>query len=230
VFYDGFYFTIARKRMYGDLGWLQFKPFHKLLEGYVREKEPDYTQHHVVYAAWFQGIYASHQADEKQLKDDRRLYDDLMHSGIEPKLMPMPQSASNEKGADVALAIDAVQVALDGKIDIAVLVTGDGDFVPLVRALMKHGVRVMAAHFARHNGDRNDFVNPRLLNACNYFLNVNNLERDKDHDVLFKGLFRRPDSYTLDQTQVLEIDSIPAPGGSTTGPATPRFPSQTLNT
>jgi uncharacterized LabA/DUF88 family protein len=57
-----------------------------------------------------------------------------MHAGVEPKFMPMPQSGHNEKGADVALAIDAMQIGLEGKIDIAVLVSGDGDFVPLARA------------------------------------------------------------------------------------------------
>jgi uncharacterized LabA/DUF88 family protein len=48
-----------------------------------------------------------------------------MHAGIDPKFIPMPQSGSGEKGADVALAIDATQVGLEAKVDIAVLVTGD---------------------------------------------------------------------------------------------------------
>jgi uncharacterized LabA/DUF88 family protein len=73
---------------------------------------------------------------------DRRLHRDLMHAGVEPRYLPMSQTRG-EKGIDVALAVDALQVALDGKIDIAVLVSGDGDFVPLVRALNKQGVRVM---------------------------------------------------------------------------------------
>jgi uncharacterized LabA/DUF88 family protein len=56
-----------------------------------------------------------------------------------------------EKGIDVALAVDALQVGLGGTIDIAVLVTGDGDFVPLVRALNKQGVRVpLRAHREVH--------------------------------------------------------------------------------
>jgi uncharacterized LabA/DUF88 family protein len=46
----------------------------------------------------------------------------------------------------VALAVDALRVGLGGTIDIAVLVTGDGDFVPLVRGLNKQGVRVLGAY------------------------------------------------------------------------------------
>ena len=80
---------------------------------------------------------------------------DLMHAGVEPRYLPMSQT-QGEKGIDVALAVDALQVGLDGKIDIAVLVTGDGDFVPLVRALNKQGVRVLGAccKFQTKDGSR----------------------------------------------------------------------------
>lgn len=195
VFYDGSYFTYARRHFYFDrkMGWLDFRPFHGLLENYTRAKEQGYTHYRVVYGAWFQGMFGVAQADERQLKTDRMLYQDLMHAGIEPKFMPMPQSGSSEKGADVALAIDAMQVGLGGLIDIAVLVTGDGDFVPLVRALMKQGVRVMAAYFEYEEGEHRSFINERLLNVCNYSMNVNDMEKDKDFKAIFKGLFRKPE-------------------------------------
>ncbi len=195
VFYDGSYFTYARRHFYFDrkIGWLDFKPFHGLLENYIRTKEQGYTHYRVVYGAWFQGMFGVSDADEKQLRTDRNLYHDLMHAGIDPKFMPMPQSGSNEKGADVALAIDAMQVGLEGKVDITVLVTGDADFVPLTRALMKQGIRVMAAYFEYEQGDHKSFINERLLNVVNYSMNVNDMERDKDFKAIFKGLFRRPD-------------------------------------
>ncbi len=195
VFYDGSYFTYARRYFYFDrkLGWLDFKPFHGLLENYIRTKEQGYNHYRVVYGAWFQGMFGASQAEEKQLRSDRNLYHDLMHAGIDPKFIPMPQAGSGEKGADVALAIDAMQVGLDGKIDIAVLVTGDADFVPLVRALMKQGVRVIAAYFEYEHGDHKSLINERLLNVCNYFININEMEKDKDFKAIFKGLFRRPE-------------------------------------
>ena len=195
VFYDGSYFTYAQRYFYFDekIGWLDFKPFHGFLETFIRSKEQGYTHYKVVYGAWFQGMYAGKQAEEKQLRTDRNLYHDLMHAGIDPKFMPMPQSGVNEKGADVALAIDAMQIGLEGNIDIAVLVTGDGDFVPLVRALMKQGVRVLAAHFDYKNDKHNAFINERLANVCNYTLNVNAMSKDKDFKANYKGLFRRAD-------------------------------------
>jgi len=41
VFYDGSYFNYAQRYFYHNrgLGWLDFKPFHRLLEDYVRSKD-----------------------------------------------------------------------------------------------------------------------------------------------------------------------------------------------
>jgi uncharacterized LabA/DUF88 family protein len=101
--------------------------------------------------------------------------------------------AQGEKGVDISLALDALQVGLEDKIDIAVLVTGDGDFVPLVRALMKNGVRVAAVYFQYEADKHKAFINERLLNVCNYSLNVNELEKDRKNQGMFRALFRQPE-------------------------------------
>ena len=99
--------------------------------------------------------------------------------------------SKKEKGIDVYMAVETLQIGLDDKIDIAVLITGDGDFVPLVRALMKNGIRVVIAHFKYKESDGNDsFVNPRLINSANYSVNINELENDKDFKADFKTIFR----------------------------------------
>ena len=193
VFYDGSYFAYAQRHFYRDrkLGWLEFRGFHELLENFVRVKEQGYNSYRVVYAAWFQGLFPVTQSDEQRLRFDRNLYHDLMHAGIDPKYIPTSQAGKSEKGADVALAIDALQIGLERKIDIAALVTGDADMIPLARALMKHGVRVVVAHFDYKTEKDHQFANQRLLAACNYTLNINQLERDKDFKTSFKMLFRK---------------------------------------
>jgi uncharacterized LabA/DUF88 family protein len=193
VFYDGSYFTYAQNYFYGKrkLGWLCFPPLHILIENTLRDKEQGFSNYKVVYAGWYQGLFQANQATEHNLKLDRKRHHDLMHAGIEPKYVPMSQGRDKEKGIDIAMAVDVLQVGLEGKIDVAALVTGDGDFVPLVRALMKHGIRVMAVFFEYEEDEKKSFINPRLLNACNYFLNVNDLEKDKRNSAMFKGLFRQ---------------------------------------
>jgi uncharacterized LabA/DUF88 family protein len=194
VFYDGSYFTYAQLYYYAErkLGWLGFQPFHTLVEGFVREQEQGYSIYRVVYAGWYQGLFSSTQANEKQLHNERNRHNDLMHAGIEPKYVPMSQ-AQREKGVDVALAVDALQVGLEGKIDIAVLVTGDADLVPLARALMKHGIRVAVVYFAYESTRGKSFANERLLSASNYALNVSELDEDRKRQGSFRGLFWQAD-------------------------------------
>lgn len=212
VFYDGSYFTYAQRHYFHDrkLGWLEFRAFHGLVENFIRTKEQGYTHYRIVYAAWFQGMFSARDAQERQLRRDRQLYQDLMHAGIEPKFMPMPQSGQDEKGADVSLAIDAMQIGLEGKIDIAVLVTGDGDFVPLVRTLMKQGIRVMAAYFEYEAAEHKSFCNERLLNVCNYAMNVSEMEHDKDFKAMYKGLFRKAEENPKPKEDATELTSAQA--------------------
>ena len=197
VFYDGTYFTHAQHHFYADrkLGWLVFIPFHDLIEAFVREKEQGYFNYRVVYAGWYQGLFSTTQSDDHQRKTERNRHIDLMHAGIEPKFVPMSMSQKQkEKGVDISMALDALQVGLEGKIDIAVLVTGDGDFVPLARALMKNGIRVATVYFEYESGKRKSFANERLLNVSNYILNVNEYEKDRKYQTMFRGLFRQQEN------------------------------------
>ncbi len=70
--------------------------------------------------------------------------------------------------------------------------TGDGDFVPLVRALNKQGVRVLAAYFAFESKDGSkSFINERLLAAANYGVDIDALGSSKEHKHDFATLFRK---------------------------------------
>jgi len=193
VFYDGSFFSYAQNHYYHEreLGWLRFPEFHLFLEKWIGLREQGFASYKVVYAAWHQGFFTSKDATHDQLKRDRNRHHDLMHAGVEPKYLPMSQT-HGEKGVDVALAVDALQVGLGRMIDVAVLVTGDGDFVPLVRALNKQGVRVLAAYFAfeSKDGSKSD-INERLVAAANYAVDIDGLGSSKDHKHDFATLFRK---------------------------------------
>jgi uncharacterized LabA/DUF88 family protein len=206
VFYDGTFFVKAQNFFYGKgYGWLSFQDLHKLFENYIRSKEQGYSSYKVVYSSWFQGLFKSSQASEENLRLDRKRHHDLLHAGIEPKNIPMSETLG-EKGIDVYMAVETLQIGLDKKIDLAVLVTGDGDMVPLVRALMKNSVKVMIAYFEYEESGNKSFANERLLNASNYYLNLNKLEMDKEFKAEFKSIFRRPEDYERQKKN--EIQSL----------------------
>jgi uncharacterized LabA/DUF88 family protein len=197
VFYDGSFFARAQGYFYHErkVGWLSYRPLHAFLEQFISRKEQGFSSYKVVYATWHQGLFSSKDATEEQLRFDRNRYHDLLHAGVEPKYLPMSQS-QGEKGTDVALAVDALQAGLDGKIDVAALVTGDADFVPLVRTLNKQGIRVLAVYFTfTDKSGRKCFINERLLNCCNYSVDISALDKDREFKSSFKSLFRSPSEW-----------------------------------
>lgn len=52
------------------------------------------------------------------------------------------QPIFEQKGVDVLLAIDALNLSLKNKISKAIFVTGDSDFVPVIQAIKDEGVEV----------------------------------------------------------------------------------------
>jgi uncharacterized LabA/DUF88 family protein len=193
VFYDGSFFAYAQRYYYHerDLGWLRFQPLHAFIEEFIAQKEQGYASYKVVYAAWHQGLFTSKKATPEQLRTDRNLHHDLMHAGVEPRYLPMSQTRG-EKGTDVALAVDALQVGLGNTISVSCHEHGNVDFVPLVRALNKQGVRVLGAYFEfQANDGKKSFINERLLSVVNYAVDINSLENDKEYKQAFKSLFRK---------------------------------------
>lgn len=79
--------------------------------------------------------------------EEQAFFEALTQNGIELKMKDVQEFASGQKKADwdVGMTIDAVQIA--SKVDVVVLVTGDGDFVPLVEHLHSHGVICEVAAF-----------------------------------------------------------------------------------
>ena len=164
---------------------MAFTPLHEYIEHYIEMQIKGDFEYKVVYSAWYQGLHTTKHCSEDQLKRDRRRHNDLMHAGIETKFYPMSQNQV-EKGVDVAMAIDILELGLSDIFDVAVLVTGDGDFVPLVRALMKHSINVLNLYFEYEENDRKSFSNSRLKEACSYEVNFNSLETGDSFKEFFK--------------------------------------------
>ncbi len=72
--------------------------------------------------------------------EEAAFFEALTQNGIELKTKDVQEFASGQKKADwdVGMAIDAVAFA--DKVDVVILATGDGDFVPLLHYLQSRGV------------------------------------------------------------------------------------------
>lgn len=78
---------------------------------------------------------------------------------------PLPQYAYVEKGVDVQLAVDMLHYAVTNTYDVAILVSGDGDFAPAVEAVKQLGKHV---ELGRIKG----WPCNQLLDACDIEITV----------------------------------------------------------
>ncbi len=96
--------------------------------------------------------------------EEKNFFDALEKLGIEIKTKDLQIFFGGAKKADwdVGLAVDAISLA--PKLDVVILVSGDGDFVPLVQFLrLNMGIRVEVASFGKSTSGKlreeaDDFV------------------------------------------------------------------------
>jgi uncharacterized LabA/DUF88 family protein len=100
-----------------------------------------------VAAHYYDGRVTTNVADADQLERERDFEMALIEAGIIPRYLPVSETPKpgatadevtyrlTQKGVDVELATDVLDFAHPKRYDVAVLVTGDCNFVPLVRRI-----------------------------------------------------------------------------------------------
>ncbi len=151
VFYDGNFLLHASNYynyIHPQRRRLSLNGLHDFISQRVAEEEGiDPKRCRVCEAHYFRGRLNAADAAQRgsQLYHDRVFDDILMSEGVHTHYLPLRNiyGRKEERGTDVWLALEVLEMALRGKIDVAVLVVADTDYVPLVRKLIAMGVRVM---------------------------------------------------------------------------------------
>lgn len=109
--------------------------------------------------------------------EEKPFFDALINLGIETRVKDLQEYYGGLKKADwdVGIAVDAIKTA--DRVDAVVLVSGDGDYVPLVEYLKNHGKRVEAMAFGKSTSSR-------LREAVDEFID---LEEESDKYLLKKS-------------------------------------------
>jgi len=103
--------------------------------------------------------------------EEKAFFDALTHAGIETREKDIQVFFGGAKKADwdVGLAVDAIRIA--PLLDVVIIVSGDGDFIPLVEYLRYHGRQIEVAAF------RNT-TSSKLVEAADSFLDLAELKDD----------------------------------------------------
>ncbi len=128
--------------------------------------------------------------------EEKGFFEALQKIGIEMRTKDLQVFFGGAKKADwdVGLAVDAITAA--PKLDTVVLVTGDGDFVPLVEYLRTHGgCQVEVVSFGRS-------TSAKLKEATDDFLDLD--EDPRRYLLGFRGNPRRPNSRGRSQEETVD--------------------------
>lgn len=147
VFYDGhFFFNVSSyyNFVHQRRARLDIAGLHDFIRHQVAlEEECDERFCRIVDAHYFRGRLGLNdpRANREQLLKERAFDDVLIKVGVNTHYLPL--GPEGEKGIDVWLALEAYEMSQNNKLDVLVLVGGDGDFLPLLRKLNRMGTRVM---------------------------------------------------------------------------------------
>lgn len=204
VFYDGaYFFKVSSYYVYQHerRARLSFRGIHDFIVAEVAQREGiSSSRCQIVDAAYFQGRLTAQQAsDQDRLFSDRVFEDALTRADIalfQQHLSCRPDGSFEEKRIDVWLALEAYEMTSLKNYDVCVLITGDGDFVPLVRKLNTLGARVMLLgwefEYERDDGRvMRTQVSTGLIDRVNYPVLMKPLidDRSRRHDQIIDNLF-----------------------------------------
>ena len=204
VFYDGaYFFKVSSYYLYQHerRARLSFRGVHDFIISEVAQREgiaPGRCQ--IVDAAYFQGRLTAQQAAEQDRLFSARVFEDALTRAdialFQQHLAFRPDGSFEEKRIDVWLALEAYEMTSLKNYDVCVLITGDGDFVPLVRKLNTLGARVMLLgwefEYEREDGrTMRTQVSTGLIDRVTYPIHMKSEidDRARRHDPLIDGLF-----------------------------------------
>jgi uncharacterized LabA/DUF88 family protein/cold shock CspA family protein len=209
VFYDGNYYLHVSNYynfVHTRRSRLSISGLHHFIRHQVASECGQDVRHcQIVDAHFFRGRLNAQEASQKgnQLYYDRVFDDILMNEGVVTHYLPLKHHHGggyrHEKGIDVWLALEAYELAFHKQFNVIVLLTSDGDYVPLIRKLNTLGTRVMVLSwdFEFTNDDGQRIVtrtSQDLLEEVTYPVSMHEIieNRLSKNDLIINNLFVPP--------------------------------------
>lgn len=140
----------------------------------------------VAAAHYYRGRLAASVAAQRDMVEKERHFDDMLSKlGITPHYLPLVRDV--EKGIDVWFALDVYDMAIRDAYDVAVLITGDGDFVPLIQKLNERGAPsvIMAWEIDDHadflGNTQSCLVSRVLAEKATFYMPMHRVIDDPEH-------------------------------------------------
>ncbi|SAL76752.1 cold-shock domain-contain protein [Caballeronia peredens] len=212
VFYDGSYFGLVSSYYayhHPRMARLSIGGLHKFIREKIAQEEGVDTRYsQIVESHYFRGRYTANQSVEKgedTLYRERLWEDILVREAVTTHYLPMQvnreKDRSFEKGIDVWLAVEALELAILKNLTHVVLIAADSDYIPLVRKLNSHSVKVavLGWNFSftdDHGEQRGTRASQLLMGEVSYPMRMDEIidskeERSEEEQALIGNMFVR---------------------------------------
>ena len=161
IFVDGENLTIRFQELLGEK---QPEPHVKYLRDVFVWSRYANIAHHVNCEVIRKYYYTSVQGDDNREKEVLGI---LKKAGIESPIIFKKPKGRSSKRVDISLNVDMLNHAQKNHYDIAILVAGDDDYLPLVQSVKKEGKRVVLWFFEESKGLSED-----LKMEADYFFDI----------------------------------------------------------
>ncbi len=117
---------------------------------------------------YYYNVRLDAKGDLEKYKSQQKFFDKLSFTPyfvVRLGRLQRTKSGYTEKGVDIKIAVDMFKLAKDNIYDTAILVTSDGDFVPVVEVIQELGKHVENAYFEKG-------YSYHLRQACDNFIKL----------------------------------------------------------
>lgn len=239
IFYDGNYFYhVSNYYCYAHekRARLSISGLHDFIRRYIGRLENANEKFcQIVDCHYFRGRLPAMEANARQILLNERMFDDiLMREGVVTHYLPVTRSG--EKGVDVSLSLEVLELTIYKKFDVVVLIASDGDYVPLVRKLNSLGTRVMVLgwdfEYLDENGNsRYTATSTKMMNEVTYPVWMHKIIDGEDPEFNQEELasmfvapsYKEEKFYSDDESgfygmqQMTSAPAVPPPEGRCTG-------------
>lgn len=173
---------IPRLMIFVDGENLVFRYQSMLEKGWTPQKEVTHIEDAVVWherfthqARWCQVLRATYYTyvvgDAEKLERVKQAIGDLEHMKhrnsrlphvMTPRVFKKPRSSAERKGVDIQLTVDVLNHVHDDNLDAVLLMTGDGDYLPLIEEVKGQGKQCYIAALS-------DGLNDELTHVADRF-------------------------------------------------------------
>lgn len=176
IFYDGNYFYHVSNYycyVHQRRSRLSIPGLHEFVKSLISSREGvNERLCQIVDCHYFRGRLPAMEANARQILLNERIFDDiLMREGVVTHYLPVTKGI--EKGVDVSLALEALELTIFKHFNVVVLIASDGDYLPLVRKLNALGTRVVVlgwnfTYMDENGNERYTSTSAKLLNEASY--------------------------------------------------------------